>query len=85
MSDERQRALVIEDDLDIGQLITHYLQKAGFEPALVANGAEGLARARLDPPDVIILDVMLPGLDGLAVCRARNRAKNWDVLCRCPP
>jgi len=80
VSDERQRALVIEDDLDIGQLITHYLQKAGFEPALVANGAEGLARARLDPPDVIILDVMLPGLDGLAVCRALRAGPNTALV-----
>jgi len=80
VSQHRQRALVIEDDLDIGQLITHYLQKAEFEPTLIPNGAEGLARARRDPPDVIILDVMLPGMDGLAVCRALRADPNTALV-----
>jgi two-component system alkaline phosphatase synthesis response regulator PhoP len=64
------RALVVEDDQDIGQLLTHYLQKAGFEPTLVTSGRDVLARARHEAFDVILLDVMLPGLDGLQVCRA---------------
>ena len=66
----RQRALVVEDDPDIGQLLAHYLQKAGFEPVLVTAGREVLSRAKQDPYDVILLDLMLPGLDGLQVCRA---------------
>jgi DNA-binding response OmpR family regulator len=66
----RQRALVVEDDPDIGQLLTHYLQKAGFEPTLVTSGRDVLARASHEAFDVILLDVMLPGLDGLQVCRA---------------
>ena len=65
-----QRALVVEDDPDIGQLLTHYLQKAGFEPTLLTTGREVLPRARREAFDVILLDVMLPGLDGLQVCRA---------------
>jgi DNA-binding response OmpR family regulator len=65
-----QRVLVVEDDPDIGQLLTHYLQKAGFEPMLLASGRDVLARARREAFDVILLDIMLPGLDGLQVCRA---------------
>jgi DNA-binding response OmpR family regulator len=65
-----QRALVVEDDPDIGQLLTHYLQKAGFEPTLLTTGRDVLSRARREAFDVILLDVMLPGLDGLQVCRA---------------
>jgi DNA-binding response OmpR family regulator len=64
------RALVVEDDPDIGQLLTHYLQKAGFEPTVLTTGRDVLARARREAFDVILLDLMLPGLDGLQVCRA---------------
>ena len=64
------RALVVEDDPDIGQLLTHYLQKAGFEPTLLTTGRDVMARARREAFDVILLDIMLPGLDGLQVCRA---------------
>jgi len=70
MSTPTPRALVVEDDPDIGQLLTHYLQKAGFEPTLLTTGREVVARARRDKFDVILLDLMLPGLDGLQVCRA---------------
>ena len=65
-----QRALVVEDDADIGQLLTHYLQKAGFTPTLLTTGRDVVAQARRDRFDVILLDIMLPGMDGLQVCRA---------------
>ena len=62
--------LVAEDDRDIAELIAHYLQKSGWEPHLVVAGDEALAYARAHVVDVVILDVMLPGLSGLEVCRA---------------
>jgi DNA-binding response OmpR family regulator len=65
-----QRALVVEDDSDIAQLLLHYLQKAGFAATLLTSGREVVARVRRDGFDVILLDLMLPGLDGLEVCRA---------------
>ncbi len=65
-----QRALVVEDDPDIGQLLTHYLEKAGFEPTLVTTGRDVVPLARRTGFEVILLDVMLPGMDGLQVCRA---------------
>lgn len=64
------RVLVAEDDADIAGLVRHYLQKAGFEADLVESGREVIPRVRRDPPDLLILDVMLPGLSGLEVCRA---------------
>jgi len=64
------RALVVEDDPDIGPLVARYLQKAGFTPTVLTSGRDVLARARRDLPDVIILDIMLPGMDGLELCRA---------------
>jgi DNA-binding response OmpR family regulator len=62
--------LVAEDDRDIADLIARYLQKAGWEPRVVPSGDEALAFARRTPVDLVILDVMMPGLSGLEVCRA---------------
>jgi len=64
------RILVAEDDPDIASLLAHYLRKAGFEPDLVASGREVVPRIRQTPPDLLLLDLMLPGVDGLEVCRA---------------
>jgi DNA-binding response OmpR family regulator len=63
------RILVVEDDPDIANLLAHYLQRAGFEADLVASGRDVAPRIRKAPPDLLLLDIMLPGLDGLAVCR----------------
>src|SRR6188768_1276503 len=61
--------LVAEDDPDIAQLIVRYLQKAGWAAHVTASGSDALAYARSQPVDVAILDVMLPGLSGLELCR----------------
>jgi two-component system alkaline phosphatase synthesis response regulator PhoP len=63
------KLLIVEDDPDIADLMSYTLRKAGHETEHVASGREALARARADPPDAIVLDVMLPGMDGLQVCR----------------
>jgi len=64
------RIFVVEDDRDIAQLIAHYFQKAGWQADVFASGADALAAARRQAPDCIVLDVMLPGMSGLDVCRA---------------
>ena len=64
------RILVVEDDADIASLIVHYLGPAGHESEVIANGSDAVGAARRHPPDLIILDRMLPGLDGLEICRA---------------
>ena len=61
--------LVAEDDRDIASLIAHYIQKAGWHAHLAASGDDALAHARKQPVDLAILDVMLPGMSGLEVCR----------------
>jgi len=62
--------LIVEDDRDIADLIAHSLEKAGHETSRAPSGTEGLARARAARPDLVILDLMLPGMDGLTVCGA---------------
>jgi DNA-binding response OmpR family regulator len=64
------RILVAEDDPDIANLLAHYLQRAGFEAELVSSGSEVLPRIKKAPPDVLLLDIMLPEVDGLEVCRS---------------
>jgi DNA-binding response OmpR family regulator len=62
--------LVVEDDPDIADLIAHYLGKAGHEVKRLSSGSGVMAQLRATPADLVILDLMLPGMDGLLVCQA---------------
>jgi two-component system, OmpR family, alkaline phosphatase synthesis response regulator PhoP len=64
------RILVAEDDPDIGALLEHYLKKAGFLTTVVSSGRDVMPQLKREEPDLLVLDLMLPGLDGLQVCRA---------------
>ena len=64
------RILIVEDDPDIANLLAHSMKKAGFAADVVLTGATVVAQVRRDQPSLLLLDVMLPGLDGLEVCRA---------------
>ena len=64
------RILIVEDDPDIAQLIAHYLQKAGHTTECLTSGSGVVPHARAAAPDVVLLDLMLPGMDGLMVCQA---------------
>jgi len=61
---------VVEDDRDIAALIAHYFEKAGWQAHVFSSGAAALLAARQSSPACIVLDLMLPGMDGLEVCRA---------------
>jgi DNA-binding response OmpR family regulator len=63
------QVLVVEDDPDISELVARYLDKAGYTTTRVASGRAALDAVRSKPPDLIVLDVMLPQIDGLEVCR----------------
>jgi DNA-binding response OmpR family regulator len=63
------RVLVVEDDPDIAQLVVRYLDKAGFSTEVLSSGRDAVAAIAARPPDLLILDLMLPQVDGLEVCR----------------
>jgi len=68
------RVLIIEDDPNVADVVSRYLLREGYVVDCVADGVQGLERALSDPPDLVVLDLMLPSLDGLEVCR-RLRAE----------
>ncbi|MGQ0630406.1 MAG: response regulator [Sporichthyaceae bacterium] len=63
------RVLVVEDDLTVAEVVLAYLRRAGYEVTHAADGAEALEAAAQAWPDLVVLDLMLPGIDGLEVCR----------------
>src|SRR3954470_6006375 len=64
------RILIVEDDPDIAELVARYLDKAGFTTARASTGRDALSAIAARPPDALLLDLMLPQVDGLEVCRA---------------
>ena len=65
-----RRVLVVEDEPDIVELLTHYLQSEGWSVAVAADGRAALDRLKQEPVDLLLLDLQIPGVDGLAVCAA---------------
>lgn len=62
------RILIVEDDADVRALIAHKLRRAGHEVSEAGDGQEGLAAAQADPPELMVLDWMMPKLTGIEVC-----------------
>jgi len=63
------RALVVDDEPSLTRVVAGYLEHEGFVVTTAADGEQAVASARSDPPDVVVLDLMLPGIDGIEVCR----------------
>ena len=64
------RVLVVEDDTKTAEIIGLYLRKSGYDVTIIHDGKSGLQAALKDPPDLVVLDLLIPGLDGLQVCQA---------------
>jgi two-component system phosphate regulon response regulator PhoB len=76
----RTRILIIEDERDLTQVLTYNLQREGYETAVAHDGQEGLRKAQTLLPDLIILDLMLPTLSGVEVCRElRSGERTRDI------
>jgi phosphate regulon transcriptional regulator PhoB len=79
----RQRIVIIEDEADIVEMVRYNFRKAGFEVESFGRGREGLEALRRNPPDLLLLDIMLPDEDGLSICRqlrAEERLRELPVI-----
>jgi DNA-binding response OmpR family regulator len=74
------RVVVAEDDVKQAELLRRYLEHDGHEVVAVHDGVQALAAARTVSPDLVVLDVMMPGLDGLSVCRALRAESDVAIL-----
>ena len=75
-----KRALVVEDDANIAELLRLYLGKDGFEVMICADGAKAGASFDLFTPDVVLLDIMLPGKDGFEICRDIRKKSSTPII-----
>ncbi|WP_372594588.1 response regulator [Actinotalea sp.] len=76
----RARVLVVEDEAPLARLVASYLTRDGFDVEVVGDGTVALERARAVPPDVVVLDLGLPGTDGIEVCRALRTFSECYVI-----
>jgi DNA-binding response OmpR family regulator len=74
------RVLIIEDDATVAEVVGRYLAREGYEVEIATDGAAGLDRALSDPPELVVLDLMLPNLGGLEVCRRIRAAAPVPVI-----
>jgi DNA-binding response OmpR family regulator len=81
MSAMATRILIVEDDPDIAELVARYLDKAGFTTERAASGRDALQMVAAKPPDLLVLDLMLPHVDGLEVCQ---RIRSQDATAAIP-
>jgi DNA-binding response OmpR family regulator len=72
--------LVVDDEPGVVRLARDYLERAGYRVLIAGDGVNALAAARREVPDLIVLDLMLPGMDGLDVCRAIRRESDVPVI-----
>jgi DNA-binding response OmpR family regulator len=75
-----KKILIVEDERDILHLVTHYLEKEGFRTVVAMTGLEALKKVAEDKPDLVVLDLMLPEMDGLEVCKRLRSAPDTAML-----
>jgi len=75
-----KRVLIVEDDPNVLRATSYILEKEGYEVITAQNGLEGLKKAKDSSPDLLILDVMLPGIDGFEICHSlRDEPQTADL------
>ena len=76
----KTRILIVDDDPNIRQLVRLYLEKEGFDVSEADRGDEALRLFRASPPNLMLLDIMLPGMDGMQVCREVRKISNIPII-----
>ncbi len=76
----KKRVLVVDDEPDYAEMVKKYLEKEGFEVEIAYDGVEGLEKVKANPPDAIVLDVMMPEKDGYAVCSELKKSDQFSDI-----
>ena len=77
---EKKRILVVDDEPDFASLVQANLEKEGFEVEVAYDGVEGLEKVKANPPDAIVLDVMMPEMDGYAMCAKLKEDEKYEDI-----
>ncbi len=77
---DKKRILVVDDEPDFCSIVQSQLEKSGFAVELAYNGAEGLAKVEANPPDAIVLDVMMPEKDGYTLCKELKESEKYGSI-----
>ena len=77
---KNQKIMIVDDDANICELVRLYLKKEGFETVVCSNGEKALEEFAADPPDMAILDIMMPKVDGMTVCREIRKTSNMPII-----
>jgi two-component system alkaline phosphatase synthesis response regulator PhoP len=77
---EKKTILIVDDEPDFCSIVQGQLEKEGFEVEIAYNGIEGLEKVRANPPDAIVLDVMMPEMDGYEVCRKLKADEKYENI-----
>ena len=80
MAAQAQTVLVVEDEASIASFVALYLKNAGYSVKAVANGTDALAQVEAEQPSLIVLDLMLPDMDGIEVCRRIRQRRDVPIL-----
>ncbi|RZQ63400.1 response regulator transcription factor [Amycolatopsis suaedae] len=80
MGEQAGRVLVVDDDETVRDVVRRYLEVAGFTVEQAGDGAEGLERFAASRPDLVVLDVMMPGINGLEVCRRLRQSSDVPIV-----
>ena len=75
-----KRALIVEDDVNIAELLMLYLEKDGFDVSIAHDGGKGMAMFNELNPDLVLLDVMMPVMDGVQVCREIRKTSSVPII-----
>ncbi|KHE66737.1 response regulator, partial [Halobacillus sp. BBL2006] len=75
-----EKILIVEDEKELGELVRDYLQVEGYEVILTFDGEQGLTHFHKEKPMMAVLDIMLPNIDGIEVCRRIRKESNIPIL-----
>ncbi|MES2316594.1 MAG: response regulator, partial [Pseudomonadota bacterium] len=74
------RVWIVEDEPELASVVADYARAGGYQPTIFGNGSEALAALQRDVPDMLVLDLMLPGIDGLALCQAVRAFSDVPII-----